>query len=89
MHNHVGVPRKHVIEGLDRSLKNLGFDYVDIVFAHRHDIETPVEEVCRAFDQVIRDGKAFYWATSEWTAAQIVEAILVCDKLGLHKPIAD
>jgi len=49
---------------LDRSLKNLGFSYVDVVFAHRCDHETPMEETVRAFDQVIREGKALYWATS-------------------------
>jgi len=46
----LGVNRKHIIEGIDRSLKNLDTHYVDVVFAHRHDFETPIEEVCRGFD---------------------------------------
>jgi len=63
--------------------------YVDVVFAHRHDPTTPMEETCRAFDKVIRDGKAYYWSTSEWSAAQIMDAIQLCITLHLHKPIAD
>lgn len=80
---------KRVSEGLDRSLKNLQMDYVDIVFSHRPDVNTPTEETCRAFDQAIRQGKALYWGTSEWEACQIIEAILICERLGLHKPVAD
>ena len=62
---------------------------MDIVFAHRPDKDCPIEETCRAFDSVIRAGLSFYWGTSEWSAAEIVEAILTCEKLGLHKPVAE
>ena len=60
--------RKHIIDGLNSSLQRLQLDYVDIVFSHIYDTETPIEEVCRGFNQVIEDGKAFYWATSNWSA---------------------
>lgn len=60
--------RKHVIESVDASLQRLQLDYVDVVFAHAFDPTTPMEEICRAFNRVIEDGKAFYWATSNWDA---------------------
>jgi aryl-alcohol dehydrogenase-like predicted oxidoreductase len=70
------LSRKHIIEGsflftflgLRNSLKRLDTPYVDVVFAHRYDPYTPLEEVCRAFDWVVRHGLAHYWGTSEWTA---------------------
>jgi len=84
-----GLSRKKIIESLNLSLSRMQLDYVDIVFAHRYDLETPIEEVCRAFDWVINSGKAFYWGTSEWTADQVMEAYAVCEKYNLHKPIAE
>lgn len=84
-----GLSRKHVIEGMKKSLKNLGFEYVDVVFCHRPDYETPMEETCRAFDWLIRKGYAFYWGTSEWTAEDIAEAHFICEKYKLTKPIAE
>ncbi|CAD8149266.1 unnamed protein product [Paramecium pentaurelia] len=83
------LSRKHIIEGLNNSLKRLDLTYVDIVFAHRYDPQTPLEEVCRAFDWVVRHGWAHYWGTSEWTAQQILEAIGICDRLKLIKPVAE
>lgn len=80
---------KHIREGLNNSLERLQLDYVDVVFSHRPDLETPLEETLRAFDQVIREGKAYYWATSEWSAPRITRAIEMCERLGLHKPIAE
>ncbi len=59
------------------------------MFCHRYDNYTPIEEVCRAMNRVIEDGKAYYWGTSEWQAAQIMEAHAICERLGLIKPIAD
>jgi len=81
--------RKHVIEGASNSIKRLQLDYVDIIFAHRYDHKTPIEETCRAFDWLVRNGKAFYWGTSEWRAEQIFEAYGVCDRLGLVKPVVE
>ena len=83
------LSRKHITEGLQRSLKNLDLDYVDIVFAHRPDYETPLEETWRAFDWAIEEGLAFYWATSEWPVERITKAIEYCEANDLHKPIAD
>ena len=83
------LSRKHLIEGMNASLSRLQLDYVDVAFAHRYDHITPMEETCRAFNWLIEHGKCFYWATSEWNAAQVMEANLCCEKLGLIKPIAD
>jgi aryl-alcohol dehydrogenase-like predicted oxidoreductase len=63
--------RKHIVESVDQSLKRLDMDYVDVVFAHLFDANTPMEEICRGFNRVIEDGKAFYWATSNWSAEHI------------------
>lgn len=87
--NRTGTSRKHIVEGLKASLKRLQMDYVDVVYAHRYDHETPIEETCRAFNHVIEQGLAFYWGTSEWTAQQIMDAMGVCDKLGLIRPITE
>ncbi len=83
------LSRKHIIEGVHNSLKRLQLDYVDVVFAHRYDSETPMEEVCRAFNWLIENGKAFYWATSDWSAQQIMEAFECCERHDLIRPIAD
>ena len=74
---------------MKNSLKNLDFDYVDIVFCHRSDDTTPMEEVCRAFDWIIRKGWAFYWGTSEWSEDHIAEAHMVCEKYNLIKPVIE
>ncbi|QKX63623.1 uncharacterized protein TRUGW13939_10794 [Talaromyces rugulosus] len=87
--NNKGLSRKHVIEGLDLSLKRLDLPYVDIVYAHRPDRQTPIEEVVRAFNHVINQGKAFYWGTSEWSASEIASAWRVADKLGLIGPVVE
>jgi len=69
------------------SLKNLGFDHVDVVYCHRNDDFTPMEEICRAYDWLIRKGWAFYWGTSEWCQDHIAEAHMICDKYNLIKPV--
>jgi len=58
------MSRKHIIEGTKNSLKRLQMDYVDIIFSHRPDLRTPLEETCRAFSWLIEHGYAFYWGTS-------------------------
>ena len=83
------LSRKHIREGLRNSLKRLQLDYVDIVFCHRYDMHTPLEETCRAMNWVIEHGYAFYWGTSEWTASQIMEAYGICDRLGLKRPVVE
>jgi len=69
------------------SLKNLDCDYVDVVFCHRPDESVPMEEICRAYDWLIRKGWAFYWGTSEWYQDTIAEAHMICDKYNLIKPV--
>lgn len=87
--NDKGLSRKHVLESIDKSLKRLGTDYLDIYFAHRYDPDVPMEEIVMAFDQVIRDGKALYWGTSMWPAARIAEAIGFAKAHGLHAPVTE
>lgn len=87
--NRNGLSRKHLIEGVRASLKRMQLDYVDVLFAHRYDIHTPMEEICRSFDWIVRHGYALYWGTSEWPAGKIEEAFRICDKLRLIKPIAE
>ena len=84
--NETGLSHKHIIEGVNHSLRRFQLDYVDLVFAHRPDANTPIEETVRAFDQVIRQGKAFYWGTSEWPAADIMRADGIARQYGLTPP---
>ncbi|MGB4594986.1 MAG: aldo/keto reductase [Anaerolineaceae bacterium] len=84
--NEHGLSFKHIIEGVNRSLRNFQQDHVDLVFAHRPDPETPIEETVRAFNQVINQGKAFYWGTSEWSAADILEASRIAKENNLIGP---
>jgi voltage-dependent potassium channel beta subunit len=72
--NDTGLSRKHILEGTDASLGRLQMDYVDLLFCHRPDPSTPVEETVRAMTRVIESGRAFYWGTSEWSAEMIREA---------------
>ncbi len=69
--NDTGLSRKHIMESINGSLKRLGTDYVDLYQAHRFDYETPLEETMQAFADIVRQGKALYIGTSEWTAEQI------------------
>ena len=85
--NSVGLSRKHIIEGMNASLKRLNLDYVDLVYAHRPDKLTPMEETVRAFNYLIDQGKAFYWGTSEWSAEEIQDAWRIADKLGMVGPL--
>ncbi|MFN2303961.1 MAG: potassium channel beta subunit family protein [Anaerolineales bacterium] len=84
--NDQGLSYKHIIEGVNHSLKRLQLDYVDLLFAHRPDPETPIEETVFAFNQVIREGKAFYWGTSEWSAAEIMRATDFARRNSLRPP---
>lgn len=87
--NDVGLSRKHVVEGCKASLKRMGVEYVDVLFAHRPDPNTPIEETVRAFNFCIDNGWAFYWGTSEWSVEQIQEASDVADRLGLVGPCCE
>ncbi|MFN2282641.1 MAG: aldo/keto reductase, partial [Anaerolineales bacterium] len=87
--NDRGLSRKHIIEGLDASLRRMDVEYVDLIYAHRPDIHTPIEETVRAFNHVIDQGKAFYWGTSEWSAQQIMEAYGIARREHLIPPLME
>ncbi|KAL1761194.1 NADP-dependent oxidoreductase domain-containing protein, partial [Schizophyllum commune] len=87
--NQRGLSRKHIIEGTRESLARLQLEYVDVIFAHRPDVNTPMEEIVRAFNYVIEKGWAFYWGTSEWSAQQLEEAFHVASRLNLIGPVAE
>jgi aryl-alcohol dehydrogenase-like predicted oxidoreductase len=81
--NDTGLSRKHIMEGIDGSLRRLGMDYVDLYQAHRYDSFTPLEETMQAFADVVRAGKALYIGVSEWTAEQIRAAHALAADLGV------
>jgi len=81
--------RKRLIEGINGSLERLQLDYVDVLYCHRPDKNTPIEETVWAMHNIIEWGKAMYWGTSEWNAAEIVEAIAIAEKHHLHKPVVE
>ena len=87
--NDRGLSRKHVLESIDRSLERMQTDYVDIYFAHRYDEETPLEEIVEAFSDVVKSGRALYWGTSMWNAAQIAEAHTYAKAHGLVAPVVE
>lgn len=77
--NDRGLSRKHILESAHASLKRLGKEYVDILYCHRPDPETPVAETLRAFDDLMRQGKVLYMGISEWSAEQMREALHIAD----------
>jgi voltage-dependent potassium channel beta subunit len=87
--NQTGLSRKHIIEGARASLARLRMDYVDLIFCHRPDIYTPIEETVRAMNFLINQGYAFYWGTSQWTAAQIIEAYSIARLYALIPPMME
>lgn len=87
--NQKGLSRKHIVEGTDAALLRLGVDYIDLIFCHRADLHTPVEETVRAMNHVIAQGKAFYWGTSEWSAERIMEAYQIARREHLIPPLME
>ncbi|TVQ09849.1 MAG: voltage-dependent potassium channel subunit beta [Balneolaceae bacterium] len=87
--NDKGLSFKHIKEGTEAALKRLQTDYVDLIFCHRPDLYTPIEETVRAMDQVIREGKALYWGTSEWSAEQIRIAYDIARREHLRPPLME
>ncbi len=87
--NDQGLSHKHIIEGMSASLRRLQLDYVDVVFCHRPDFKTPIEETVRAMDLLIRQGRAFYWGTSEWPADRIAMAHAFAERHGLFPPTCE
>ena len=81
--------RKYLMQAIDGSLKRFGLDFVDLVYCHRPDPHTPIEETVWAMSDMIRQGKALYWGTSEWSAEDIRTAWDIADRHHLHKPIVE
>ncbi|WP_410221311.1 potassium channel beta subunit family protein [Pedobacter sp.] len=84
--NQTGLSRKHVIEACNAALKRLQVEYLDLYFCHRPDKNTPVEETVWAMNTLLQQGKILYWGTSEWSAAEIMEAITVAKQYNLIGP---
>jgi len=87
--NDTGLSHKHLVEGINASLERLQMDYVDLLFCHRPDIHTPVEETVWAMNQIIQQGKAFYWGTSQWSAQQIMDAYGIARREHLIPPLME
>jgi voltage-dependent potassium channel beta subunit len=81
--------RKYLMQAIDGSLVRLGLDYVDLVFCHRPDPDTPIEETVQAMHDMIAAGKAHYWGTSEWGADEIVAAYEIAERQHWHKPVME
>src|SRR5580693_2968738 len=87
--NDSGLSRKHIFESAHASLRRLGTDYVDLYQAHRYDHQTPLEETLRAFDDLVRQGKALYIGVSEWRAEEIAAALKIAGEMGFDKIISN
>ena len=81
--------RKYLMQAIDGSLQRMGLDFIDLVYCHRPDPNTPIEETVWAMSDMITRGKALYWGTSEWSAAEIRAAWDIADKHNLHKPVME
>lgn len=81
--------RKRLLEGIDGSLKRLGMEYVDLLFCHRPDPNTPIEETVWAMSDIVASGRAMYWGTSEWSAEEYREAWEIADRRNLRKPVME
>ena len=84
--NDRGLSRKHIFESVEKSLKRLQTDYLDIYFCHRYDEETPLEETVCALDDLVRQGKILYWGTSVWEAQQLRAVMDICHDHFLYRP---
>lgn len=81
--------RKYLIEGIAGSLERLGLDYVDLLYCHRPDPATPIEETVRAMHDIVTRGQALYWGTSQWAVDEILAAITIAERHHLHKPVVE
>lgn len=81
--------RKYLLQGIDGSLERLGLDFVDLVFCHRPDPNTPIEETVWAMNDIVASGKALYWGTSEWSADEIRAAWEIAERHHLRKPVME
>jgi len=87
--NDRGLSRKHLFESVEASLRRLGTEYVDLHQCHRPDPTVPIEETVRAYEDLIRQGKVLYWGTSEWRAAQILDAVRAAEHWRAYRPISN
>lgn len=87
--NDKGLSRKHITQQAEASLQRLNVEYVDVYYAHRYDDETNLEETLRAFDDLVRQGKVHYIGVSEWTPAQITEAVQIADRRLLDRIVVN
>ena len=81
--------RKYLMQAIDGSLQRLGLEHLDIIYCHRPDAHTPIEETARAMSDIVTQGKALYWGTSEWSAADIRAAWEIAERHGWHKPVVE
>jgi len=81
--------RKYLMQAVDGSLKRMGLEHIDLIYCHRPDPHTPVDETVRAMNDLIVQGKALYWGTSEWSAADIRAAWEIADRHGWHRPVVE
>ncbi|WP_116998014.1 potassium channel beta subunit family protein [Desertimonas flava] len=81
--------RKYLLQAIDGSLERFGHDFVDVVYCHRADPDTPIEETVWAMSDIVSSGKALYWGTSEWSADEIRSAIDIAERHHLHKPVTE
>ncbi|MBZ8141376.1 aldo/keto reductase [Rubrivivax gelatinosus] len=81
--------RKYLMQAVDASLQRFGLDFIDLIYCHRPDPNTPIEETARAMNDLIVQGKALYWGTSEWSAADIRAAWELAERHGWHKPVVE
>jgi voltage-dependent potassium channel beta subunit len=81
--------RKRLLEAIDGSLHRFDLDYIDLIYCHRPDANTPIEETAHAMHDIVQSGRAIYWGVSEWSADEIRAAWLICDKYGWHKPMME
>ncbi|MFB9880100.1 aldo/keto reductase family protein [Planobispora siamensis] len=87
--NDRGLSRKHITESIHGSLRRLQTDYVDLYQAHRFDVETPLEETLKTFDDLVRQGKVLYVGVSEWNAEQIAAALKIADEMGFDRLVSN
>ncbi|MGH9296214.1 MAG: aldo/keto reductase, partial [Acidimicrobiales bacterium] len=81
--------RKYLMQAIDRSLERFGLDFVDLLFCHRHDPNTPVSETVWAMHDIVSSGRALYWGTSEWPPEAIVEAFEIAERHHLRAPVTE
>ena len=87
--NDRGLSRKHVMESVEKSLRRIGTDYLDVYFCHRFDEGTPLDETARAMDDLVRQGKILHWGTSEWSGAQLRDAHALAERRGWDGPVVE